>query len=1294
MCGSKGEKALVRVLNGTSLWIPLRESVTIRDIKQHLSDVDIKYEGCKVLKNGRVLRNSQLVSELQAEGSCELTAIPCLKKSVKDDQSRGEDVLDTICAEAANTDTGVVDRNMAKDTLLPGYNLRPNPSPEKKKEKPESSRGTTRNQNEMREMSQSPKAISEGDPGVFVSNSDLFRKFPILPHAMNQLEHTFDIIWNVHAFLTGNVRSSCTLHALRKLVSDDDTHIKGIDALLVLCPCIVVIEHSESCYNREIFHSCLQCSNTCFVDLPYPWKARGEQIPDDFKASRKSAASWHEGPSPTENPQKKIKIGFSRKRLRQCWVLRKCLVNFLLSEYCPRYDTLGLWLFGISEEQVNDDILKATGSMELQDVIAWCKDRSCETNRYMQAIYRRKLEQEKQVNAPPLLLKKSPPCSNSDSLAPENLLDHIKGLGYYNSQIVYEKHIPSREAKLVSLADFEISEALKKYFASNLDITHLYSHQGEAVKCVLTRGKNCIVSTATASGKSLCYLIPIFELLLRNRNSCALLIFPTKALSQDQLRSTRCMSKGIFGPLFEEKVQIYDGDTAYEERSGIISQARILLTNPDMLHCSILPFHDKFSRFLKNLQIIAIDEAHIYRGVFGAHVALVLRRLRRLCTFYGSKPKVVLTTATVSNPKQHASTLIGVDDVELVSTDGSPQQAKAFALWNPPILRNHPEKVAFKSIQHEKARSQVRQARQERHYPSLLGTSTEQKNLWYKSVTLGQAKIKTKKMDHRTNHSASIPSSSANISSKNGIDARMPPRGQWRERLARVETKLKKERRSSPMVEIAFLLSECVKHGLRTIAFCKTRKLAELVGMYTREIVAATSPHLLDSISVYRSGYNATDRREIERRIFNGDLLGTCATNALELGVDIGGLDVTLHLGYQGTVASLWQQAGRAGRRDKQSLSIYVAFDGPLDQYFMSNPGKLFEKTIEAAHIDVSNPQILAAHCACAAHEMPLEYSRDLKAFGPRNFPSVVRGLVECGELSLHPSCSGLLNYSGRDSVPARSITLRDIDRDKYRIIDEMGELIEEIEACKVNFVCYDGAIYMSQGRTYIVKSMDYSSKVAYVGLTDVKYYTTTIDYTDVHLTGGKNMCANDTKASVGYATVTTRWMGYARILRGSGKVFDTVDLFVPDVVYDTVAISQRLSRSYRHNVEKMGYEFRDSLHAAAHAVMNVLPLYIMCNAEDVGTECDNQYDTRYKPERLLLFEKYPGGIGLCENLHPIFHKLILSALELVQSCPCTSPQGCPGCVQSTVCSEYNDVLSKPGSQIILQDMVHDASLI
>lgn len=1313
----EGHESIVRVTNldGSSVEISVQSSTTVGGLKRRLTEnASVHYKDCVLLENGCLLRNRQRMGDLFGRGIYRLTAVPRSKKYRKTTTVEG--MGEGLTSEnPRGSEVSTPGGSECLDTLLPGYSLRPNPSPVKKKQVRECHESIGRSDDkasekqyvDVYEKDKGGIMAESNQGGLFVSNGDLMNTVQ-LPDAFARLEWTYDAMWNIHAFSTGTVRGKCNMGFLREMLKNHNGSLEDIDGLAVLCPCMMVLVHLEGCPNIQTFGSCIKCNDACLLTLLDPWKARAEEIPAEFTGT--CSTRFKDG---KENPDeqgiaaqrktirtKKKRSVHTKKRIRQCWMLRKCLINWILSMYDPRYETRGLWLFGVPEDRFDVACCQKTTAMDLHDIISWCKPFNCDTVRRMCTL----TQNHKMVKgttagtAPPLVLKKAPPCTARNLLAPEDLLHHIRTLEYYKDQIVFEKLIPPRKAKLVPLVDLNITNVLREHLVRDQGIENLYSHQAEAIDYVMHKGKDCIVSTSTASGKSFCYLIPIFESLLRDDNASALLIFPTKALSQDQLRNIRCMSRSILGALSEETVQIFDGDTSYEDREYIISRSKILLTNPDMLHCSILPFHTKFSNILRNLKIVSMDEAHMYRGVFGAHVSFVFRRLRRLCRFYGSKPKVILTTATVSNPKQHASALIGSDDVELVSLDGSPRQAKTFALWNPKILRSFSDVEKNKAGQEERKRRDVRSARQERNFPSLLGQSVKQNELWNKSVALGQNEYKIKSNIAKTAQMAiastigEMPegsqSNSRNTvgnSNSQGINSWMPSRRQWREKITRLEANSAKQKRSSPIVEIAFLLSECVKHGLRTIAFCKTRKLAELVGTYTREIVATTSPELLHSISVYRAGYSPSDRREIERRIFNGELLGTCATNALELGVDIGGLDVTLHLGYQGTVASLWQQAGRAGRRDRQSLSIYVAFDGPLDQYFMSNPERLFDRDIEAAHIDISNYRISEAHCACAAKEIPLEYSVDDSIFGGDNLIKIVRSLIKNHQLSPDPSRPSHLMYSGKNSLPSRSITLRDIDQDKYTIVDDGGNVLEDIEARKVNFVCYDGAIYMSQGQTYIVKSVDYASKIARVSLTDVKYYTTTIDYTDVHLTGEQKMCGDISQATVGHATITTRWMGYARIWRGSGKVFDAVDLFVPDAVYETVAVCQRLPRICRHLIEEKGHEFRDSVHAAAHAIMNVLPLFVMCNPEDIATECDNKYDTRYKPERLLLFDRYPGGIGLCENAQPIFDKLIQSALDLVKSCSCDSEDGCPGCIQSTVCSEYNTVLSKQGAEIILQ---------
>jgi DEAD/DEAH box helicase domain-containing protein len=451
---------------------------------------------------------------------------------------------------------------------------------------------------------------------------------------------------------------------------------------------------------------------------------------------------------------------------------------------------------------------------------------------------------------------------------------------------------------------------------------------------------------------------------------------------------------------------------------------------------------------------------------------------------------------------------------------------------------------------------------------------------------------------------------------RTSLDDRMPPRENWIRKADHIRT-ASSSSRSSPIVEISFLLSESVKHGLRTIAFCKTRKLSELVFTYTKEIIATTCPHRLDKISVYRAGYSPDERRAIESDIFNGKLLGVAATNALELGIDIGGLDCTLHLGFPGSIASLWQQAGRAGRRNQHSLAFYVGWDGPLDQYFMSYPENLFSRPIEEAHIDVHNPKILEAHLRCAAHEAPLVAGVDRPIFG-KGLDKAVGILLRTGQVAPDVKLQGALRYAGKDSSPSRSFTLRDIDEEKFLILDESDDMrvVDNVESRKAFFVVYDGAILLKQGRNFICKSVDLEAKVAIVRPTDVKYYTTTIDYTDVHITGAHNAFLPHTmgtsspslqesigsSAIVGDAVITTRWMGYVRIWRGSGQVFDKVDLFLPDQQYQTVAISLRLPSIVRQKIQEKQGSFRDGVHGAAHALMNVLPLMLLCNPEDVGT--------------------------------------------------------------------------------------------
>lgn len=635
-----------------------------------------------------------------------------------------------------------------------------------------------------------------------------------------------------------------------------------------------------------------------------------------------------------------------------------------------------------------------------------------------------------------------------------------------------------------------------------------------------------------------------------------------------------------------------------------------------MLHMSILPFHVDFHRILSNLRFVIIDEAHAYKGAFGCHMALILRRLRRLCTHvYGSDPSFVFSTATSANPCEHAMELANLPTLELIQNDGSPSALKYFALWNPPLC--------LKMVPNRSSRSD-KACKSDKHV--LV-------------------------------------------------------------------------RRSSPIMEVSCLFAEMVQHGLRCITFCKTRKLCELVLSYTREILQETAPHLVGSICAYRAGYLAQDRRRIEGDFFGGKLCGIAATNALELGIDVGHIDVTLHLGFPGSIASLWQQAGRSGRRERPSLAIYVAFDGPLDQYFMKFPQKLFRSPIECCHINAQNLQVLEQHLACAALEHPLSLIYDEKYFGS-GLNSAIMALNKRGYLSCDPSRDSsavIWSYIGHEKSPSHAVSIRAIEKEKYKVVDKQkSEVIEEIEESRAFFQVYEGAVYMQQGKAYLVKELDISSKIAVCQEADLKYYTKTRDYTDIHVIGGNiaypakfsNIQFSRTTAQTNVCKVTTTWFGFRRIWKGTNQVFDTVDLSLPTYSYDSQAVWVRVPQPIKSAVENQKLSFRAGLHAACHALLNVVPLYIICNLSDLSSECANPHDSRYVPERILLYDQHPGGNGLSVQVQPLFTELLTAALELLTTCSCSGSTGCPNCVQSIGCHEYNEVLEKDAAIMIIKGVL------
>ncbi|KAI4335871.1 hypothetical protein L6164_014474 [Bauhinia variegata] len=801
-------------------------------------------------------------------------------------------------------------------------------------------------------------------------------------------------------------------------------------------------------------------------------------------------------------------------------------------------------------------------------------------------------------------------CHDTTSLMALEMVEHLqKGIGS-EGQIVHVEDISTRKAIHAEIP-IELSKNMRSALES-IGVSKLYSHQVESVQASLT-GKDVVVATMTSSGKSLCYNLPVLEVLSKNSSSCALYIFPTKALAQDQLRALLDMTKG-FNFDFIFNIGIYDGDTPHNERAWLRDNSRLLITNPDMLHISILSHHRQFTRILSNLRFVVIDETHTYKGAFGCHTALILRRLRRLCSHvYGTDPCFVFSTATSANPREHCMELANLSTLELVKNDGSPSARKLFILWNP-ILRP----IAFSK-------------------KAQFVASTDE-----------------------------FADESANLV------------------------------RSSSIIDVSRLFAEVVQHGLRCITFCKSRKLCELVLSYTREILQEIAPHLVDSICAYRGGYIAEERRKIESEFFSGKVCGVAATNALELGIDVGYIDVTLHLGFPGSIASLWQQAGRGGRRDRPSLAVYVAFGGPLDQYFMNHPKKLFERPIECCHVDAQNKKVLEQHLVCAAHEHPLSLHYDEKYFGS-GLKSAVDSLNARGYLSCNLSSGSsakIWNYIGPEKLPSHSVNIRAIETVRYTVIDQRkNQVLEEIEESKAFFQVYEGAVYMNQGKTYLVDKLDLSSKTAFCKEADLKYYTKTRDYTDIHVVGDSIAYPVKTKALVQACEVKTTWFGFYRIRRGSNEIFDAVDLTLPQYSYESQAVWVPVPQSIKEAVLKKNYDFRAGLHAASHAVLNVVPLHVICNLSDLAPECPNPHDSRRYFERILIYDQHPGGAGLSIQVQPIFRKLLAAALELLTSCRCSVEVGCPNCVQSFACHEYNEVIHKDAAIMIIKGVMDAENL-
>ncbi|MGC8873639.1 MAG: DEAD/DEAH box helicase [Chloroflexia bacterium] len=758
-------------------------------------------------------------------------------------------------------------------------------------------------------------------------------------------------------------------------------------------------------------------------------------------------------------------------------------------------------------------------------------------------------------------------------MSTEGFLERLRRHPSYRGQIVHVERLPRRRARFAR-QKVALHPALEQALAEQ-GITRLYDHQAEALRLV-RQGKHIVVTTPTASGKTLCYNLPVLDTLLREPKARALYLFPTKALAQDQLRVLEELTGGFASPV---RFGCYDGDTPQQARARLRRRAQILLTNPDMLHLGILPNHTLWSHFLSSLRFVVLDEAHVYRGVFGSHVAGILRRLRRLCRLYGSEPIFIAASATMANPAEHLSTLTGLP-VAVVEKDGAPAGSRDFVLWNPPLL----------------------------------------------SEATG-------------------------------------------------------ERRSS-VAEAAFLFSELVSCGIRTLAFARARVVAELVLRMAREALSRTHPEYVERIRAYRAGYLPEERRAIEQGLFHGELVGVTATNALELGIDVGDLDATVLTGYPGSIASTWQQAGRSGRGSGHALSFLIGEDNPLDQYFMRHPEALFGRPHEQARCDPGNPYVLADQLLCAAYEAPLS-SEDEAFFGPR-MGEVAWALVEEGQLAVR---GNRWFYTGEVRYPAERVNIRSSSRESLDLIDERGELLETIEAVSAPYRVHPGAIYLHQGESYRVVDLDLEGGVARLASIDADYYTEPMDVTDVRIVRSlQHRTVGRTEAYLGIVRVTQQVIGYRKVAHFGQRLLGEYLLELPAYTFETVALWFDVPEWVCREAVERGMDLPGGLHAVEHAAIGLLPLYAMCDRMDIGgLSTPSHVDTGRA--QVFIYDAVPGGVGIAERGFQVLEELWETTLETVRTCPCED--GCPSCIHSPKCGSGNRPLDKEAAVLILERLVH-----
>jgi DEAD/DEAH box helicase domain-containing protein len=737
--------------------------------------------------------------------------------------------------------------------------------------------------------------------------------------------------------------------------------------------------------------------------------------------------------------------------------------------------------------------------------------------------------------------------------------------GRCDGRLVREAFEGAREPSRVPLPDTlhpSLADALRA-----AGITSLYGHQAQALQAGWAGPT--IVTTGTASGKSLCFNLPTLDVLCRDAKARALYLYPTKALAQDQARAINAL-----GLAKQVRPAIYDGDTAREQRTQVRRRSNLVLTNPDMLHMGILPNHRAWGDFFSNLAVVVVDEAHVYRGVFGSHVANVLRRLRRIANAYGTDPRFLLASATIANPVELAERLTGLEDIALVDRDGSPGARREIAMWNPPLT------------------------------DPALGT------------------------------------------------------------------------RASALGEAAEIVTELAHRGARTICFIKSRKAVELVA----RLVALADPKLAELVVPYRAGYTPQQRRDLEDRLMRGELLGVVTTNALELGIDIGALDAAVVVTFPGTVASLRQMWGRAGRRGR-GLALYVAGEDALDQYFCRHPDEFLDRPVEAAILEYENEPIHLAHLLCAAHEGPLS-AADAETLGPR-WEAHAQALEAEGEL-VRRDDGYVLRHA--EDYPAARVSLRSASPDSVAIVDVVsGELLGTVDSGRSHMTVHDGAVYLHQARPYLVRELDLAARRALVEPFGGDFYTQPKKetMTDIETLLQRRSTMGVT-LSFGRVHVTDQVLAYQRKKLPGHEIVDLQGLDLPETTFQTQALW------YELDADLLADDFPlevllGSIHAAEHAQIAVLPLLAMCDRWDIGGLSTNAHPQTGGPT-IFIYDGHPGGVGITRQGFACFETLVADAHRLIAECPCE--RGCPSCVQSPKCGNLNEPLHKAGALEVMARML------